>query len=371
MEQQVIAQGWRLAVTPADADVLAICGSPGRELTKAVAQIWDQLPDPRAKVQVDLATGVGPALRQAAEELSDVRRQREDSRSRPATPVLTSGDEGQSEMDHSAMDHGSGGGMDHAAMGHGSHDGMDMSPGGIPLAQGGEDRDGLEMDVLHLRLGPVLAYWPGGLTMRCSLQGDVIVQAEAELVDADRALTEHPDVSHAGLEARSGDRAAHRLDSVVNVLALAGWEGPAARTRQLRDSLLSGGDAQRASAALQALRRQVARSRMLRWSLRGVGVVTPEDVERHRLPGRWLGDTHDRLFWLLNRVGQDLAGPQATPSHVPGSAVAHGHKDEQDAAEALGMVPHLVTGLDLATARLMVASLDLFAFEAARSASHV
>ena len=77
------------------------------------------------------------------------------------------------------MDHG-GHGMDHGGMDHGD---MEMSPGGIPLAEGGEDRDGLEMDVLHVRLGPVLPHWPAGLVLRCSLQGDVIAEAQAELVD--------------------------------------------------------------------------------------------------------------------------------------------------------------------------------------------
>src|SRR5699024_5964325 len=67
--------------------------------------------------------------------------------------------------------------------GHGGHGGMDMAPGGIPLAQGGEDRDGLEMDVLHLALGPVLPFWPAGLVLRCSLQGDVVVDAEAAVID--------------------------------------------------------------------------------------------------------------------------------------------------------------------------------------------
>ena len=60
---------------------------------------------------------------------------------------------------------------------------MDMSPSGIPLAEGGDDRDGLEMDVLHLPLGPVLPHWPAGVVLRCTLQGDVVVAAEASEVD--------------------------------------------------------------------------------------------------------------------------------------------------------------------------------------------
>ena len=47
------------------------------------------------------------------------------------------------------------------------HGGMSMpEPGGIPLAGGGPDRDGLEMDVLTVPLGPAaaaLARGTGGL----------------------------------------------------------------------------------------------------------------------------------------------------------------------------------------------------------------
>ena len=71
------------------------------------------------------------------------------------------------------MDHGD---MDHGDMDHGD---MEMAPGGIPLAEGAEDRDGLEMDVLVHPLGPLLDRWPGGLELRVTLHGDVVADAEA------------------------------------------------------------------------------------------------------------------------------------------------------------------------------------------------
>ena len=81
-------------------------------------------------------------------------------------------------MDHEGMDHE---GMDHEGIDHGGidHGGMDMArPGGSPLPrEGDDDRDGLEMDVLHVPLGPVLPHWPAGLVVWCVLQGDVIVSA--------------------------------------------------------------------------------------------------------------------------------------------------------------------------------------------------
>lgn len=196
---------------------------------------------------------------------------------------------------------------------------MDMSPGGIPLAAGGEDRDGLEMDVLHVRLGPVLPHWPAGLVLRCSLQGDVIVEARAELLDAP------------GREEHRGPGPARRLDSVASLLALAGWDDAAAEARRVRDTALDTGDAP----GLARLRRRVRRSWTLRWSLRGLRPLAEVDLHHHGLPSGLAGDAHDRLLRLLD--------------------------DPEDAGTTLSTdhVAHLVSGLDLATARVVLAGLDV------------
>src|SRR5699024_7110981 len=125
------------------------------------------------------------------------------------------GHEDHSQMDHSG--HGSHGGMDHSGhgshggmdySGHGGHGGMDMAPEGISLAQGGQDRDGLEMDVLHLPLGPVLPFWPAGLVLDCSLQGDVVVDAAASVVDG----SDHGTRAH---DSQPGLMLAVRCDDVM------------------------------------------------------------------------------------------------------------------------------------------------------------
>src|SRR5699024_10599404 len=114
-------------------------------------------------------------------------------------------------------DHGGHGGheghADHGGHeGHEGHGDMDMAPAGIPLAEGGEDRDGLEMDVLHLPLGPVLPFWPAGLVLHCSLQGDVVVDATASVIDA----TEH----RAGAPGRPTDHASATVTQCDQVMAL-------------------------------------------------------------------------------------------------------------------------------------------------------
>src|SRR5690606_9940546 len=217
-------------------------------------------------------------------------------------------------------------GMDHG--GHEGHGDMEMSPGGIPLAEGGEDRDGLEMDVLQVRLGPVLPHWPTGLVLRCSLQGDVIVEARAELVDG---------------PARQDDEVvgpAQSIDNIASLLALAGWDDAAAESRRIRDTALVSGDGP-AGSELERLRRRVRRSRTLRWSLRGVKRLSDEDAHARGLPADVVGDTYDRLIGMLDRaiagVAVTAAGGTGTRASDSGRTLSTDH------------LAHLVVGLDLAT----------------------
>ena len=52
VERAVLARGWQLAFSPADADVLVVCGEPGPRLGEAVGLVWDQMPGPRVRVDV-------------------------------------------------------------------------------------------------------------------------------------------------------------------------------------------------------------------------------------------------------------------------------------------------------------------------------
>lgn len=315
VERCVAERGWRMAESSADADVLAVCGEPGPELTAVVQRVWDQLPGPRVRIQVLDAGEVESALDEAATALIDTARHREDACQRPVRPDLGS------DMD------------------------MDMAPDGIPLAGGGEDRDGLEMDVLHVRLGPVLPHWPAGLILRCSLQGDVIVGAEASVVDGPP-------------ESRSTDAAtsaARRCDTAAGLLALAGWTDAAVQARRARDALLSGEDTADAVVRLERLQRKVARSWLLRWSLRSVRPLSETDLREHGLPTRLRGDTHDRLLAMIAHA-RELVGGTTHPER---------HEDVP-----LTALPCLVTGLDLATGRLVIASLDLEVFRTDREVAH-
>jgi hypothetical protein len=171
------------------------------------------------------------------------------------------------------------------------------------MADRADDRDGLRLDVLHVPLGPVLPYWPAGLRIDLTVQGDVVQAAEVSAVDRADATFWTDD-----------RRAAARLDSLSRFLHVAGWEKAGERAALLRDEALDGAPAAR----FEPLVRRVRRSPALRWMTRGVDGVW------ERVEG-----------WLREIEGAD-GGP----------------------GEPLGVLPSLVEGAGLAEARLIVASLD-------------
>ena len=352
LERRMSARGWCKAMSPADADILAVCGVPGTEFAGNLDLIWDQLPGPRVRIEVRDAGSVDSALDRAGAELLDTGAQRRDAATRGATVDQSHGDdsgstesdEGQGdshhgEMDHGEMDHGGHQGMDHSGM---DHSGMDMAPAGIALAEGADDRDGLEMDVLHLPLGPVLAYWPSGLVLKCRLHGDVVADAEAWIVDADDGGRPAPPAE------RAARAAARECDHLTDLLALAGWPSAAGHAREIRDLLLDEPPpTDRARLLLERLLRKLRRSWLLRWSLRDLARLSDADVKRHRLPTALAGDTYDRL---LAHVVTALALLSNTVENNVFSA---------DAASIVAALPDLVRGLELAAARLVVASLGV------------
>lgn len=344
-ERVVVHRGLVLAESPADADLLAVCGVPGPETSDLVERIWDQLPGPRSRCDLTDPETAGDALDAAVADLVDGEHQRRDDHGRTSPDAHGHGD-GQDGM----------GDMEHGDMGH-----MSMSPDGIPLAEGADDRDGLEMDVLHVGLGPLLPHWPPGLVLACELHGDVIASAEARILDPP---TPHED----GLPMTRGDAgrdragastrawAALRCDSAAHVLALAGWPDGAARARHVRDVLLGQDTIDSGARLLEDLAWSVARSRMLRWSLRRIRPVSLDDIVRLDLPRHLVGDVADRLGAMLARARAELGEQELPPPDGPTRC-------------SPDQIARLVSGLDLATARLVVASLDLDPVPSAQEAS--
>jgi len=268
VEQEVGRRNWTDAMAPADTDVLVVVGQPGPELRAVVDDVWATVPAPRARLDVRNEHEVTTALDDAVTVLQDLSAQRAGAprdglRSERPSDLSGAHDE------HDDSSHGQGSGHEDHDGGHHHGGGMELLPGGLAMADLGEDRDGLALDQLHVPLGPVLPEWPSGLVVDVVLQGDVIQEARSRFLDVDdRDVTERlPD-------------AARALDASARVLALAGWQGPAARARGLRDALLfGGGDTARVLEEVDDLRRRVRRSRLLRWMLRSAEAGRSEVLE--------------------------------------------------------------------------------------------
>jgi hypothetical protein len=233
-EEQLRHRGWPAALSPTDADVLLVAGVPAADIAAAVETTWAAVPAPRVRAIVTSPGEVAAALDAAQAELATGA-----PRWLPAGDgaVLPGGDGGAA----------SGPGGSHGAHGMaGHHDMGDMDtgmPGGLPMAERGEDRDGLKLDRLHVPLGPVLPDWPAGLVVRLVLQGDVVQYAEAGAVGlavgAASFWTEPWQRAAAGepvtVDVAARRRAAAHLDSLGRFLAIAGWDDAATTACALRD----------------------------------------------------------------------------------------------------------------------------------------
>ncbi|WP_017570177.1 hypothetical protein [Nocardiopsis halotolerans] len=308
VERIVRERGWRRALSPADADLLVVCGPANADADEALDRVWAQLPGPRARARVGAPEQARHALDTARADLLDVAAQRRDADAR----------------DRSAR---------------AAADPDEDMPGGLPMAGRGEDRDGLTLDRLHLSLGPALPDWPAGLSLRTVIQGDVVQEAHVSLVgarDGAASFWGAPDGD------RGGRSTAAALDSAQRLLSVAGWPAAALSARRLRDALLEPGPRPGTGAELRRWRHMVGRSRLLRWSLRGLGRVGDGAPEELR------GDAADRWARWLGRIG--TASDPGPPGAAPGGPDV--------ARTALDLLPDLVVGQELASARLVVASLD-------------
>ncbi|WP_340557061.1 hypothetical protein [Streptomyces sp. GSL17-111] len=324
-EAALAALGGVRALGPADADVLLVVGEPSAELRRAADVTWSQLPGPRARGVV-----AGPG--------------RAEGVLRRLVPLL-----GAAEQEDDAA------GRDDTSVPGPEED----LPGGLPMADRAEDRDGLTLDVLRVPLGPVLPHWPAGLVVDVRLQGDVVRSATARVLRAGAAR--RPSYWAPGADASPDLRrrrcAGSHLDALARLLSVTGWEGAASGAVALRDRLLAGAPHERVRADFGPWRRRVEGSRLLRWSTRDVGVLHPADARRLGVggPAARAAPPHDvsaRLRqWLvetdavLGGAPPPDGGPRGEPAAAPSAAL-------------LRAAVELLPGLELAEARTVVASFD-------------
>ncbi len=331
------------AMSPAETDLLVVAGSPGPELSAVFDEVWAQVPQPRARVTVTEPRDCPAQLADALAELARSDRTTE-STARPAESSATA-------------DHGDMGGHDGGDMGGMSGDdmgGMEM-PGGLAMAHRAVDRDGLRLDVLHVPLGPVLPDWPAGLVIDVELQGDVIQAARRRLLPARVPVAPY----------WSGDaladeflRVAAHLDSLARLLAVCGWAGAAAEAAVLGAAVLADPVASHHRSSFDRLSRRVERSRSLRLATAGLGRLSTADVARLELSGPAAravaggGDAAARCRTWLVEIDRALAGQLVAPGQGP-----RGDRTTGSSA-VLAAAVELMDGLDLAGARIVLASLD-------------
>ncbi|MBC9729222.1 hypothetical protein [Streptomyces sp. TRM68367] len=340
------------ALTPAQADILLVTGPDCTGLSAPVDRLWEDMPAPRVRAHAQTAEEAAAVIETARSRLA-VRTARP-----PADTGHNTGGSGDGSADHHA---GHGGGQ------------SDM-PAGLPLAGRGPDRDGLTLDQLHVPLGPLLADWPTGLTLRLTLQGDVVQEAAVEVTragasaSATRFWTEPWQRAVAGEAVQVGAavrrRAAARLDSLGRLLAVAGWPATATASRRLRDDLLDGAAGPGLHRRARRLARQVGRSRTLYWLTRGIGQLSATDARAAGVRGpaaRADGDVPVRYRQWLTTVTEDVARLDEVALLDPDREEGpHGRWDatRPSSAGLVQLLPGLLEGAELAAARLIVASLD-------------
>jgi Respiratory-chain NADH dehydrogenase, 49 Kd subunit len=390
--------GWPIVDTPADADLLVATGGDGVPFDEVVDQVWAAIPAPRRLLRFPPGIpveGVEEGLASAREAMLE--RPEGNHHPTPEPPVRGR---------HANNTAGRSDGGDHDIDGHGMHGGHDMhgggieSPGGLAMADRAADRDGLQLDVLHIPLGPALADWPAGLRLRLVMQGDVAQQVELDPLPAaelrSSAFWDWPWLaSLAGetvsLGAAERHRAAAHLDSLGRLLVLAGLAGDARRCRWLRDDLLCGARVEPVQRAFAAVAARLRRSRLLRWSLDGLGVLDVDTARRLGVTGPALraagarddlrrgdpaywdfqpviggaGDVTARLLqWVVElEVSLTVGATSASGNLQPVDGRHEGPRGvlgdgQAPSAGLLETLPGLLSGLELAAARLVVASLD-------------
>jgi hypothetical protein len=261
---------------------------------------------------------------------------------------------------------------------------MHMATGpvrGLPMAHEGDDRDGLRLDRLHVPLGPVLPDWPAGLVVRLTLQGDVVQEAEPEVLGGGGgSFWDEPwRRAAAGERVATGDaarrRAAAHLDSLGRFLSLAGWGAAAAAARRLRDDILAGVPPGRLRPDARRFGRRVGRSRTLAWLTEGLGELSAGDAAAAVTGGQATGDVTARYRrWCAGLDVAVSALEDASPLRPASLEPPRGAAGDDGAPSAgmLALLPGLLAGAELAAARLIVASLDpdLDELPARTAASH-
>jgi len=170
----------RLVPTPRHATVLLVAGTIPASAREALDRVHDQLPHPRAVATWDEIVAGNDVVDAVASEIVGC------AHRVMADPSTSSPGRLADEEPNDWRGVG--------PFGQGGEGMMGGTPYGRAMAMTADDRDGLSLDRLELRLGPFLGQLPGGLVADVALQGEVIQSIEfacagsKSFVTADRAV---------------------------------------------------------------------------------------------------------------------------------------------------------------------------------------
>lgn len=276
------------------------------------------------------------------------------------------------------------------------------TPYGRPLAELGADRDGLRLDVLPLRMGPLFPRLGTGVTLEATMAGDVVVEARladspfAQLNDAgpltifERALSMQVPIAELEIA-----RARDHLRWVASSLAVMGL--PALAMRTLRLAAEPEPDAGRVTALGRRL--SALRIPTMSWAGRGpldsdavrglaLGPVSraagePDDARTDEPAYRKLGfepligtagDAAERWTLRLREAAASLdLARRAGATKAWGSGVVESPRGRLTPTGApfsrvQALVPSLLEGLEWGDAVASLVSLDIDASEVAAAA---
>lgn len=289
---------------------------------------------------------------------------------------------------------------DHKGDDHEGHDHHDMKPGGLPMAQRGEDRDGLKLDVLLIPLGLILYAWPAGLQLNVSMQGDVIQEAEFSPLKSKEKhssywnepwekILDHKEVTVTEAETR---RIMAHLDSLQRLMMVSGDESSSLLIAGLKHTAhLNKLTSEEFRIGFNKLKKRLIGGQLEKIT-QGIGRLTKEEAKEFGLTGPALracgealdkrqssegyadfepviavgeGDARSRWHqWLAeielslrlikennNLVIKANNGQAEAPRGVLGLK-------EKPSAAIIKAICHLIKGQELAVARLLIASFD-------------
>ena len=156
------------------------------------------------------------------------------------------------------------------------------APYGRPMAELGPDPDGLRLDVVPVRVGPFFPRFPSGLVLDVRFSGDLVLDAaigegpvgppvgppRTGLRPFLRALTEPVPIAELELV-----RAREHLRWLADALVAHGLPALGARALRLAQRVQPGD-----GSTVRRLARLIGWTQVTRWSTRGVGTVSADDL---------------------------------------------------------------------------------------------